>query len=176
MPLVTENPNQNGLDLVFLDPSAVHLFPGPGDSVRMTIEGWNQSYLYVKIRRAFPLTEPDHYIGFNDGEDKDIGLVINPKELDKPSQKLIKQELIRRYFIPTIQSISSLKHEYGMSYWSVETNKGRKEFVSRGRRESLHEVSPNRYIVTDVDDNRYDIFDVDLLDKRSYRLLCTILY
>lgn len=164
-------------ELVILDPKKVKLIQGPGDAIRMEIQDWDRSYLRVRVRRAFPISNPDHYIGFNDGDDKDIGMVVNPRELDKESQHLIAGALVRRYFIPTIFKIFSLKDEFGLTYWIVDTDKGRREFITRGRRESLHELpGTTRVLITDVDSNRYDIPDVDALDKRSFALLSRVLY
>ena len=74
--------------------------PTPDDAVvRLTLEG-DRSWREVRIARAFPFSDPDHYIGFRDGDDKDIGLLIDLRGLDAESRRIIDEELARRYFTP----------------------------------------------------------------------------
>ena len=49
-----------------------------GDAlVRLTLDN-DRSWLEVRVARAYPFSDPDHYIGLRDGADKDIGLIVNP--------------------------------------------------------------------------------------------------
>lgn len=176
MASIDEDLRPSSSELTLLNPKQIKLSRGPGDSIRMVVDDWDRSYLQVKIRKAFPLSYPEHFIGFNDGEDKEIGVIENPKELDKESLHIVRDELERRYFIPVIYQILTLRDEFGMGYWTVETDKGQREFITRGRHESLQELGNSRVIISDVDGNRYDIPNTDALDRKSYLLLSKILY
>lgn len=90
----------------FLDAKKMHLFRGPYGAVRMTIDGHDRSYLKVTIATAFPLSEPNHYIGFLDGTGNDIGTIREISELPADAQQIVCQELDRRYFLPKIKKIS----------------------------------------------------------------------
>lgn len=70
-----------------------------------------------------------------------------------------------------IEVISSLRNEFGVSYWDVQTDRGNREFVVRNVSESAQWISPRRLLLIDVDGNRFEIPDIDLLDKRSISLI-----
>lgn len=159
----------------FLDAKTMRLFRGPYGAVRMTIDGHDRSYLKVTIATAFPLSEPNHYIGFLDGTGNDIGTIREISELPPDAQEIVRQELNRRYFLPRIKRIIELSHEFEITYIKVETNRGIRDFSLRGHRENCPEVSPGRFIMEDVDGNRFEILDLFKLDKRSQSLLSQIL-
>ena len=159
----------------FLDAKTIHLFAGPYGATRMTIDGHDRSYLKVTIATAFPLSEPDHYIGFLDGTGNDIGTIGEISELPADAQQIVRQELDRRYFLPRIKKIIELSHEFEITYIKVETDKGIRDFSLRGHRENCPEISPGRFIMEDVDGNRFEIQNFFRLDKRSQSLLSQIL-
>jgi hypothetical protein len=153
-----------------LDPTKVRLWRTEAGKIRMEIEG-DRSVLHVNIARAFPVSHPEHYIGFRDEDDKDVGMVVEPGKLDPKTRKIVDEQLRKRYFVPVITRIHSIKEEYGVGHWIVETDRGHREFVVRGMRDSIWEVGEQRLIIIDADNNRYDIPDYTELDYRSYRLI-----
>jgi hypothetical protein len=153
-----------------LDPEKVRLWRAPTGKLRMEIVG-DRCVLHVKVARAFPVSAPDHYIGFRDEDDKDVGMVVDPGKLEPRTRQIVEDELRKRYFVPIIKRIHSIKEEYGVGHWIVDTDRGRREFVVRGMRDSIWEVGERRLIVIDADNNRYDIPDYAELDYRSYRLI-----
>jgi len=153
-----------------LDPEKVRLWRTETGKLRMEITD-DRCVLHVKVARAFPVSDPDHYIGFRDEDDKDIGMVPDPSKLESRTRRIVAEEVRKRYFVPVITRIHSVKEEYGVGHWIVDTDRGRREFVVRGMRDSIWEVSGNRLIVIDADNNRYDIPDYTELDYRSYRLI-----
>src|SRR6185369_15591445 len=108
----------------------------------------------ISVARAFPISDPDRFIGFLDSDGKDIGIVKDPDLLDPDSQRIVAEELELRYFVPVIEKVVSVKEEFGSVYWTVETNRGPKEFVVRNLKDSVLELPGNRAILTDVDGNR----------------------
>ena len=159
-------------DFELLDPQRIRLFRDGSGRMRLTIEG-ERSYLDVKAVRAFPLSEPWRYIGFLDakGKDKAIGLVVDIDNLDAESKRTMADALDRHYFTPTIMSIRSLKEEFGAVYCDVETDRGRRRFMSRGIRDAMEELEGGELLIPDVGGNRYRIADWRRLDVRSRRLL-----
>ena len=168
-------------DLIFLDPKAVRLFRtgGPTSALRLALAdpqvGGERSYLRVQIARAFPLRDPDRYIGLRDGADKDIGTLVTLDGLDDDSRRLAEEELFRRYFLPKVTKVRNVKDEFGMMTWDVETDKGPRTFIIRNLREASQEVSPTRLLLTDTDGNRYEFPDVRKLDEKSFAIIQRVL-
>jgi len=172
-PLVAgEDPESS--EVRMLDPARVRLWRSETGHLRMDIKD-ERCILHVKVACAYPLSSPDQHMGFRDAADTDIGMVFNPRELDPESYALVKEELKRRYFVPVITRIYQVKEEFGVGYWDVDTDKGRREFIVRGIRDSIREIGERRLIITDVDNNRFDIPDIEALDARSYRMIEKVL-
>jgi hypothetical protein len=149
-----------------VDPRDIRLFREPPWRLRMTIEG-DRSYLQVKVARAAPLSYPSHYICFLDSKDEVICTVKDPSDLDARSRHIVQEEIARRYLTSVIRRISSVRSEFGASYWDVETNRGRCEFVVKDISENAHWIDDGRLLLIDVDGNRFEIPDITVLDKKS---------
>src|SRR5436309_2895662 len=156
---------QDRTDLRLLNASELRLFRIAGVT-RLTIED-QCSFLSIGVHRAFPVSNPDRYIGLLDGAGKDIGLIADPSQLDQESRKLLEEELELRYFVPVVERVVSMKEEFGSVYWTVRTNRGQADFVVRNPKDSTQELSGNRVILTDVDGNRFEFPDVSKLDRTS---------
>ena len=153
-----------------LDPSRLRLFRDSTGRLRLTIEG-DRSFLEAKVVRTFPLSDPQHYIGFLNGKDTVIGLVVEPEGLDEETRRTVEEELRRRYFVPMIVRVYEAKEEFGSVYCDVETDHGRRQFVAHAIRDTLEELGDGQLLLTDVDGNRYRIKHWQRLDARSRRLL-----
>ena len=126
-------------------------------------------HLRIVVRRLMPLSNPDSYISLAADEDTEIGILVNPSKLTKESQKILQEELDKRYFTPTIQKVYRVKEQFGIHEWEVETERGRVTFSVRGLNQNIKQVPPARLFVTDVRGNRYDIPDYRKLDAQSYQ-------
>jgi len=154
----------------FLDPATLRLFRDDSGRLRLTIRG-DRSYLEVKVVRAFPLFDPDHCLGLLDGNDRVIGIVLDPEKLDEGSKKLADDSLRRHYFTPIIHRIRRMKQEFGAVYCDVDTDHGKRHFVCKGLRDALEDLGDGELILSDVDGNRYRVVDWPALDARSRRFL-----
>jgi len=152
-------------ELRILDPKRMRIFREAGVP-RLTLRD-DRSWSKVSVARAFPLSDPDHYLGFLDGDGKDIGLLHDPGQLDPESRQIVDEELEKRYFVPVVERVLAIKEEFGTIYWTVETDRGQKEIIVRNLRDSLQELSASRVIITDVDGNRFEFADVSKLDAKS---------
>ncbi len=152
-------------ELRILDPKRIKIFRVAGVP-RLTLRD-DRSWSKVSVARAFPLSDPDHYLGFLDGDGKDIGLLHDPGQLDPESRQIVDEELEKRYFVPVVERVLLIKEEFGTIYWTVETDRGQKELIVRNLRDSLQELSASRVIITDVDGNRFEFPDVSKLDGKS---------
>lgn len=166
-------------DLIFLDPSKVSLFRTGGSAVRATIcdpqLGYDRTYLSCQIARAFPLSLSDQYIGLRDAKDKDIGMLETLAGLDADALAIVKEELERRYFIPTILKVTKVKKEYDTVNFEVDTDKGPRKFSVQNLKDSISEVSSGRVLLTDRTGIRYEIPDVAKLDEKTLAILSRVL-
>ncbi len=153
-----------------VDPQAIRLFHEPAWKLRMTIEN-DRSYLKVKVVRARPLSAPDRYISFLDGKDEEICMVTDPADLETDTHKILSGELDRRYLTAVVHRVHSVRNDFGASYFEVETNRGRREFVVQNIQEGANWLGDRRLLLIDVDGNRFEFPDMDTLDKRSQKLL-----
>ncbi|MGQ9540014.1 MAG: DUF1854 domain-containing protein [Armatimonadota bacterium] len=159
----------------FLEPSQIKLFRTPGSSqIRMTIED-ERSVLRVHVVRCFPLSDPHHFLSLRDGADQEIGILKSLHGLDPESRRIIEEELDRRYFVPAVQKVYSVREEYGTITWDVQTNRGRRVYQVRHLRDNVQEVTPTRLIITDMDGNRFEIPDTTKLDSRSMAVIARAL-
>jgi hypothetical protein len=156
-------------ELRILDSKRMRIFRVAGVP-RLTLRD-DRSWSKVSVARAFPLSDPDHYLGFLDGDGKDIGLLYDPGQLDPESRQIVEEELEKRYFVPIVERVLTIKEEFGTIYWTVETDRGQKELIVRNLRDNLQELSASRVIVTDVDGNRFEFPDVSKLDGKSQSVI-----
>ncbi len=165
-------------DLILLDPTKVMLFRTGGTWVRGTISdpiiGAARTFLRVQVARAFPLFNPDQYIGLRDDKDKDIGMLQNLDTLDDKSKQIVHEELERRYFLPKVTRVRFVKEEFGTSTWEVDTDKGPRKFIVQNLRDSSQDLTSTRLLVTDKDGVRYEFPDTTTLDPKSRTILSKV--
>lgn len=160
-------PEQDDFTQRFLEPSKLTFTRSEVGTVRLIIHN-EVCHLRVIVRRLMPLSNPDQYISLAADEDTEIGILVNPSELDHESQKILSEELDKRYFTPTIKKIYRVKEQFGIHEWEVETERGRVTFQVRGLNQNIKQALPARLFVTDVRGNRYDIPDYRELDAKSF--------
>ncbi|NLJ73911.1 MAG: DUF1854 domain-containing protein [Firmicutes bacterium] len=132
-------------------------------------------YPKVDVYLSFPFSYPEQFISIRDEEGEEIGLIYDLSELDSVSREAVQQELKWRYFTPKIERITSYKEEFGHTYWGVITERGRENFVTRGRDQAIRIVSETRILIIDVSGNRFEIPDLRKLDARSRQYVETLL-
>lgn len=125
----------------------------------------------VVFHRAFPLSKPREFLSLHDKDKKEIGVLTSIDGLDAESERLIVEEIDRRYFTPHISRINSLKQEAGMWRFEVETQRGPSDFFVRNWRDSAYEIVAGRWQITSVDGGRYEILNLEELDDKSQRLI-----
>jgi uncharacterized protein DUF1854 len=160
-------------DLRYLDPKTLRFFRH-GAALRLTIDE-ERSVLKVAVVRAFPLSYPQQYLSVRDGANKEVGLIVDTAELDDESRRWVAEDLDRRYVVPVIRRILTMKERFGTVEWEVETDRGVCRFTTRNTRDNVSQPSPGRYLLTDVEGNRYDVRDVTALDPASQAWLLRLL-
>jgi len=142
--------------------------------LRLEIEG-DRCIPNARVRRAFPLSTPKDYLSLQGADGKEVAMLRNLGGLSPETQKLLDEELDRRYFTPRIERIDVLKAEAGMWRFKVQTQRGEAEFFVRNWRDSAVEISSGRWQIMSVDGGRFEILDINVLDPLSLRLLDQLL-
>lgn len=145
------------------------VFYHPAGKLRYT--GEDRSYLSVKPVWASPLSHPGKYLALVDGKGKQIVMINDVAALADDTRKLLEEELRRRYLTPQVTKVVELRYELGVTYWSVETDRGDREFVTQSLHENAQWLGEQHLLIIDVDGNRFEIPDIDALDKRSQTLI-----
>jgi hypothetical protein len=128
-----------------------------------------KEYDRVFLHRAFPFEDKFEYISVDDKDGKEIALIKSLEDLNENQRKYITDELDRKYYLPTIIKILSMKERFGFSYWKVLTDTGERTFTMQDTYRSIHKIDTVHIFLTDVDGNRYDIPDIEALDHKSYK-------
>ena len=140
----------------------------------MTVKD-TESYITVKPVWSAPLSRPKQYLALLNGKGEEIITLPDAKVLSPDSMTAVEEELHRRYLTATIEKITHARVEYGASYWSVDTNRGKRDFVCQSLQENAIWLSDIHLLLVDVDGNRFEIPDIPSLDLRSRNYIHSIL-
>ena len=157
-----------------MNPTELQLFFEPKDRLRMTV-GEDRSFPTVKPVWAAPLSHPERYLSLLDGKGDEITTIPDPNLLPTASKAAVDAELYRRYLTADIARVVHAKTEFGATYWTVDTNRGRRDFVTQNLQENAQWLSPVHIMLIDVDGNRFEITDKTTLDAKSQEFIAAIL-
>lgn len=149
----------------YLQPEDFMLFRNEGGGLRITVKN-DRSALRARARRCFPFALPTRFISIRDGNDEEIGIISDLCDLSKEYRRWIEEDLEMRYFAPCVNSIKSINQRYGGVEWQLETDRGARRVITKGVHDTMVEVEPGRYVLTDVDGNRYEVL-TERLDEAS---------
>jgi len=152
-----------------LDPSQVRVRLDRQGRLGLRLRN-GQEHINVRVVPAFPISRPRRFIYFLDEEGRELGLLVEPRRLDRESRDLVLAQADQAYFMPRIQRIIRVDEQMGgTAVWEVETDRGWNRFEMLPRGESVWFVGRDRVLIRDVDGNRYLIEDLGGLDQRSRR-------
>ena len=190
MPTVQDIHNQDtkpaskSFEVIYLEPDRVH-FERRGDTLSLTLNGdhdaTRQHFPRVVLRSCFPVSQDKFYLSVRDtsGEDgpQEIGIIRDWTQLADADRQAVDDELGLHYFVPRILKVYEVKDEFGFLYWTVDTDKGHKEFVMRNNViRKAREIAPGHWLLIDVNQARYEIENVSALDRKSQKLVNRFLY
>lgn len=165
-------------ELVYLTPEQVH-FERHGDTLSLTLNG-GEHYPRVVLRSCFPVSQEQRYLSVRDAngeEQQELGVIEDWTTLTEDDRQAVAKELGLHYFVPAVRRVFEVKDELGFLYWTVETDKGAKEFVMRNNViRHAREVSPGHWLLIDVNQARYEIPDIETMDPTSQKLVRRYLY
>jgi len=150
----------------------VEIHPETRGTLKLVVkkDGTREEYCGVEVKLAFPMSGGSKFVSFREQGGKEIALLTDADALDEASSAALKQALGLAYFVPVIKRIHSIKEEFGVTRWKVETDRGPRSF-DVATRQDVRPVGKNRYLIRDVDGNRYEIRNVEELDPASRSLL-----
>lgn len=124
----------------------------------------------VEPIRAFPISDPEHWISLCDPNGREIVQVRDLSELPAEQRELLVSELTRREFVPVIRRIESISSMAEPCEWFVETDRGPTSFVLNSD-EHVRKLGQDRALILDSHGLRYLVPDAKQLDAHSRRLL-----
>jgi hypothetical protein len=151
----------------------MRLFYVPEGRLRMETE--DRCWLQVVPRWASPVKHPGRYLSLLDGKEREIlMLTAGLEEVHGETRAILEQELHKRYLTSQVREIVHAHSEFGSTYWTVETERGRRDFVTQSLQENAQWHGPHHLMLVDVDGNRFEIRDTRALDAESRRVLAKI--
>jgi hypothetical protein len=128
-----------------------------------------QRHVGVEPVRAFPLTDPDHWISICDAEGREVALIEDSSLLPDRVREPLEKELSRRVFLPHIERIVRVTGT-DPTQWEVQTDRGQTTFLVKSDDE-IRRFGPHKAMLIDAHGTRYVIEDVRALDHASRRTL-----
>ena len=147
-------------------------FEKSGDFVGAKIrdgDGNEKTYGRILLHRAFPFSLPSEYISVQDKDAEEIGIIRTLSDFDEETAQLLADELERKYYIPRVIKILSIKEAREYSYWRVLSDGGEISFTLQDTQRSIAKVGDDRAFITDVFGSRYEIPSLAAFDKKSLR-------
>jgi hypothetical protein len=120
----------------------------------------------VRIRRAFPWSQPARHISIRSSEGKELLLIDDITGLDAQLRARIERWLETHSFIPKIVHIDEVDVRFGYQQWKVQTDRGPIEFRVQ-EREDIRFLPDGRFSIKDADGNVYEMPRLDQLDHHS---------
>lgn len=131
----------------------------------------------VSVIRMFPFRFEEKYLSVKienfsrKDKNSEIGIIEDLSSFPQHEQEIIRKELERRYFMPEILNVKTVKEEFGHTLWNVETSAGEREFTVTDMGSNLLRPDGKRIILIDVYGNRYLIKDVSRLNDKALKII-----
>ena len=124
----------------------------------------------VRIRRAFPWSDPNHFVSIRSSDGKELLLIEDASSLTDAQRQAIEASLAATVLIPLIRQIDAIDVRFGFQQWRVRTDRGPIEFRVQ-EREDIRFLPDGRFTVRDADGNIYELPRLEELDDSSRRAL-----
>lgn len=129
------------------------------------------TYDRVWLHRVFPFDLTEEFISVQTKDNEEVGIIRSLSDFDEATCEILRTEMNRKYFVPKIKRIITLRERRGFSYWKVETDIGEMELSFQDTYRSINKVGGGRAFVTDISGNRFEIENLEALDRRSQKKL-----
>lgn len=121
--------------------------------------------------RAFPIQAPEVGISIVNTDGQEVGWVDRLVDVAEPAQRLIREELAAREFMPVIAQIVAVSSFSTPCTWTVETDRGQTEFVLRGDEDIRRIGKDNALLIADTHGIQYLVRDQFALNAASKKIL-----
>ena len=179
MEIKEERHNLRDVGVRYLTPHNCHLYIGTLGSLHCIFDN-KEAYANVHCLMTFPISQPYSFISVcysdDDGKEQEIGVIENLESFTEEVQKLIRESLGRQYFEQTIRKIYETRWEYGLIFFDVGTDNGRKQFSMRWQHDKALEYGRNGKVLLDTFNNRYIIPSVKELPSADRNRLMRFIY
>lgn len=124
----------------------------------------------VTALRAYPVSAPDQGVALVDALGHELFWVPDLLALPPALQTLLREALDEREFLPQILRLDAVSSVVTPSTWTVQTDRGRTQFVLKGE-EDIRRLTGTVLLINDANGVQYMIRDLAAMDKHSRKLL-----
>ena len=121
--------------------------------------------------RAFPIQAPEDGISLVNPDGEEVGWVDGLGDVPEPVQRLIREALSAREFVPVITSIDAVTSFSTPCTWTVQTDRGTTDFVLRGDEDIRRIGKENALLIADTHGIQYLVRDQFALNAHSKKIL-----
>lgn len=138
-------------------------------------DGKQEHFERVVVLRAFPMSNPDEFLSIREvpphknEQGKEIGLIRRMSDFDEETNRILLEELGKRYFIPELLKITSIKEKFGYYYWDIETDAGNATVIVSNPFFAVVKLETGAIMINDIDGCHYMISDLKKFDPASYK-------
>ena len=172
-------PSDATVGVRWLRPDSTKVFPGSFSLLHCEVKG-EGVYRGVFAVLGFPVTQPDRFVSlrYTNKEDKvrEIGVIEKLEEFPDDQKQLIRTNLNKQYHEQVINRIFKVRSEYGLLFFDVSTQRGRKKFAMPWQQDRAEDIGERGKALTDALDNRYIIPDVSTLPSSDQRRFTAYVY
>ncbi|HHN47020.1 MAG TPA: DUF1854 domain-containing protein [Planctomycetes bacterium] len=171
--IIPDTAAQAGGDIRFsieyLDPETLSFERTPAGTLRLHVRD-KACWLDVRIGRAFPVTNPEHYIEVRARDNTSIGMIFALAAISEANRRLVAEEIEKSYVVPIITSIAEMREEQGTLYMAVDTDRGKSVLYVFHPHDDIVHLRDGRLRIKDALDNIYEIRPW-MLDQASLKLI-----
>lgn len=131
---------------------------------------WGDDERAVRVRRAFPWSEPGRFISLRDVEDREFALIAEPQALDAGSRHALEAALAAAGFVFIVTAVHAIEEEVEIRTWRVTTRQGARTLQTR-LDDWPRPLPGGGLLIRDVAGDLYRIDALAALDDRSRELL-----
>lgn len=124
----------------------------------------------VEPVRAFPISDPEHFISLCDSQGHELVCVEDLAKLPSATRRVLEEDLARREFVPVIERIVHVSAGTDPSQWEVQTDRGPTTFLLRSE-DDVRRLGAASALVIDSHGLRYLVPDTRTMDAASRRVL-----
>src|SRR5215469_13708698 len=129
-----------------------------------------RTHVGVEPVRAFPLSDPNHWVALVDAEGHEVFHVESLDNLPPAVRQLLEAELAAREFVPIIERVVRTSGEIFPAQWDVETDRGATT-LNLDSEDDIRRIGSHRVLITDARKMRFQVPDTRTLNAYSRRVL-----